>query len=73
MTAGASAIPVVGTAAALLGTGAQAAWDKYKTGSWFPDDEEIATGAQSTAPTATAAAPLPAGADPKVQMTKQNQ
>lgn len=68
-TAGASAIPVIGTAAALLGTGAQAAWDKYKTGSWFPDDDEVAAGAKNTGTTATAAAPsqpAPAGADPKV-------
>ena len=52
-TAGLSAVPVIGTAAALLGTGAQAAWDKYKTGSWFPDDDEIAAGvAQGIAQTA---------------------
>lgn len=67
-TAGLSAVPVIGTAAALLGTGAQAAWDKYKTGSWFPDDDEIAAGAAQGA-TQTAAAPapkVPPGGDPKV-------
>jgi hypothetical protein len=40
-TAAASTLPIVGTGAALLGTGIQAARDKMRTGSWFPDQEEI--------------------------------
>jgi len=72
-TAGLSAVPVIGTAAALLGTGAQAAWDKYKTGSWFPDDDEIAAGvAQGTTQTAATPVPkVPPGGDPKVFALQQ--
>lgn len=70
-TAGLSSVPVIGTAAALLGTGAQAAWDKYKTGSWFPDDDEIAKGAAQQPATQTAQTAVPAGGDPKVFALQQ--
>ena len=77
-TGAASSIPVVGTAASLLGTGVQAIRDKMRTGSWMPDETEIAaaatkdgTAAPATAvaqakPAAAPATPLPPGADPKV-------
>jgi peptidoglycan hydrolase-like protein with peptidoglycan-binding domain len=82
LTGAASSIPVVGTAASLIGTGVQAVRDKMRTGSWMPDEKEIAAGvakdatAQPAAAPATAVAqakpaaapttPAPPGADPKV-------
>ena len=41
LSGAASTVPVVGTAAGLAGMGIQAARDKYRTGSYFPDNEEI--------------------------------
>jgi hypothetical protein len=67
----ASLIPGIGTAASLGIAGAQALRDKQRTGSYMPGDDEIAgavakdKAAQPVA-TAPAAAPSPAGADPKV-------
>jgi hypothetical protein len=40
-TAAASSIPVIGTAAAILGTSVQALRDKIRTGKLFPNEEEI--------------------------------
>jgi len=56
-TAAASSLPVVGTAASLLGTGVQAARDKFRTGSWFPEPEEIAAASAPAAPKMAAADP----------------
>ena len=60
LTGAASNIPVVGTAASLIGTGVQAVRDKMRTGSWMPDEKEIAAGAAKDAaaqpPTAVAQA-----------------
>jgi hypothetical protein len=69
LTGAASTIPVVGTAASMAGMGIQAIRDKMRTGSWMPDDTEIASAVakdSAVQPTATAAAPTPPGADPKV-------
>ena len=76
LTGAASSIPVVGTAASILGTGVQAVRDKMRTGSWMPDETEIAAGVAKDAPaTAVAqakpAAPLPPGGDPKVFALQQ--
>jgi hypothetical protein len=79
LTGAASSIPVVGTAASLLGTGVQAVRDKMRTGSWMPDEKEIAAGvakdatAQPAAATAQAkpAATVPPGGDPKVFALQQ--
>jgi peptidoglycan hydrolase-like protein with peptidoglycan-binding domain len=74
----ASLIPGVGTAASLGIAGAQALRDKQRTGSYMPDDNEIAAAvakdnqqptAQATAP--TPATPTPPGADPKVLALQQ--
>jgi peptidoglycan hydrolase-like protein with peptidoglycan-binding domain len=67
----ASLIPGIGTAASLGIAGAQALRDKQRTGSYMPGDDEIAGAvakdkAAQPAATAPAAAPSPAGADPKV-------
>ena len=69
----ASLIPGVGTAASIGIAGAQALRDKQRTGSYLPGDDEIAGAVakdKAAQPTATAAAPAaaptPAGADPKV-------
>lgn len=84
-TGAASSIPVVGTAASLIGTGVQAIRDKMRTGSWMPDEQEIATAvakdgtaqpAPATAvaqakPAAAPATPAPPGADPKVLALQQ--
>jgi hypothetical protein len=40
-TAAASSVPVIGTAAAILGTSVQALRDKIRTGKLFPNEEEI--------------------------------
>ena len=60
-TGAASSIPVVGTAASLIGTGVQAIRDKMRTGSWMPDEQEIATAATKDG-TAQPAAAAPATA-----------
>ena len=65
----ASLIPGVGTAASLGIAGAQALRDKQRTGSYMPGDAEIAGAVakdKAAQPVATAAAPAPAGVDPKV-------
>ena len=79
ITGAASMIPGIGTKAALLGTGIQAARDKWRTGSWLPDDEQIAAAAtgQSAQAAAAPAAPaqpsaqVPPGGDPKVFALQQ--
>ena len=79
ITGAASMIPGIGTKAALLGTGIQAARDKWRTGSWLPDDEQIAAAATgqpaqaAAAPAAPAqpAAQVPPGGDPKVFALQQ--
>lgn len=79
ITGAASMIPGIGTGAALLGTGIQAARDKFRTGSWLPDDEQIAAAAKGQ-PAQAAAAPaapaqpavqVPPGGDPKVFALQQ--
>jgi peptidoglycan hydrolase-like protein with peptidoglycan-binding domain len=60
-TGAASSIPVVGTAASLIGTGVQAIRDKMRTGSWMPDEQEIATAVAKDG-TAQPAAAAPATA-----------
>ena len=82
LTGAASSIPVVGTAASILGTGVQAFRDKMRTGSWMPDEDEIAAGvakdgtAQPTAPTAVAQAKpaptAPIGKDQIMAFQKAN-
>ena len=79
LTGAASNIPVVGTAASLIGTGVQAVRDKMRTGSWMPDEKEIAAGVAKDATAQPAVAPatavaqakptatVPPGFDPKVQ------
>jgi hypothetical protein len=67
LTGAASNIPVVGTAASLIGTGVQAVRDKMRTGSWMPDEKEIAAGVAKD----TTAQPAPAVAQAKpAAMTK---
>jgi hypothetical protein len=61
LTGAASSIPVVGTAASLIGTGVQAVRDKMRTGSWMPDETEIAAGVAKDG-TAQPAAAAPATA-----------
>jgi hypothetical protein len=61
LTGAASNIPVVGTAASLIGTGVQAVRDKMRTGSWMPDEKEIAAGVAKDA----TAQPAPAVAQAK--------
>jgi hypothetical protein len=70
--AGAGAVPILGIPA----TAAQAIRDKYKTGSWFPDDDEITkaygnTTAQPAKPVTPTATPPAPGFDPKVQKLQQ--
>jgi hypothetical protein len=67
MTGAASMIPGIGTGAALLGTGIQAVRDKMRTGSWLPDDEQVAAAAAKDQPAQAAATPA-APAQPKVQV-----
>jgi peptidoglycan hydrolase-like protein with peptidoglycan-binding domain len=64
-------IPGVGTAAQIGLMGVQAGRDKARTGSFFPDDNEIKTAAAGQAPAATQAAKPAAGVDPKVQALQQ--
>lgn len=68
-------VPGVGTAASMGLVGAQAARDKTRTGSWFPDDEEQAAAiAKDKQPVPAAVAPttqLPPGADPKIFALQQ--
>lgn len=76
LTGAASMIPGIGTGAALLGTGIQAARDKWRTGSWLPDEEQIASAAkgQTAAPAPVVAQPaaqVPVGGDPKVFALQQ--
>lgn len=82
LTGAASTLPVVGTAASLIGTGVQAVRDKLRTGSWLPDDEEVAAAAakdQQAQPAQPTAQPKPAqptaqvppGGDPKVFALQQ--
>jgi hypothetical protein len=80
ITGAASMIPGIGTGAALLGTGIQAARDKFRTGSWLPDDEQVAAAAAKDQPAQAAAAPaapsqpavqVPPGGDPKVFALQQ--
>lgn len=80
ITGAASMIPGIGTGAAILGTGIQAARDKLRTGSWLPDDEQIAAAAAKGQPAQAAAAPaaparpavqVPPGGDPKVFALQQ--
>jgi peptidoglycan hydrolase-like protein with peptidoglycan-binding domain len=80
ITGAASMIPGIGTGAAILGTGIQAARDKWRTGSWLPDDEQIAAAAAKGQPAQAAAAPaapaqpvvqVPPGGDPKVFALQQ--
>jgi peptidoglycan hydrolase-like protein with peptidoglycan-binding domain len=77
ITGAASMIPGIGTGAAILGTGIQAARDKFRTGSWLPDDEQVAAAAAKGQPTQAAAAPaapaqpVPPGGDPKVFALQQ--
>lgn len=79
LTGAASTIPVVGTGAALAGMGIQAIRDKMRTGSWLPDDEEIAAAAAKDQASAgaqpvAAAKPevqVPQGGDPKVFALQQ--
>jgi peptidoglycan hydrolase-like protein with peptidoglycan-binding domain len=80
ITGAASMIPGIGTKAALLGTGIQAARDKWRTGSWLPDDEQVAAAAAKDQPTQAAAVPaapaqpavkVPPGGDPKVFALQQ--
>jgi peptidoglycan hydrolase-like protein with peptidoglycan-binding domain len=77
ITGAASMIPGIGTGAAILGTGIQAARDKWRTGSWLPDDEQVAAAAAKGQPTQAAAAPaasaqpVPPGGDPKVFALQQ--
>ena len=68
ITGAASMIPGIGTGAAILGTGIQAARDKWRTGSWLPDDEQIAAAAAKGQPAQAAAAPA-SPAKPVVQVT----
>jgi len=60
-------IPGVGTAAQLGLMGVQAGRDKARTGSFFPDDDEIKTAAAGQPPASTQAAKPAAGVDPKVK------
>jgi hypothetical protein len=46
LSGAAGLVPGVGTAASLAGTGIQAARDKARTGSWFPDQKQIAAASQ---------------------------
>jgi hypothetical protein len=77
LTGAASNIPVIGTAASILGTGVQAVRDKMRTGSWMPDEKEIAAAAaKDAAPTTAVAqakptATVPPGGDPKVFALQQ--
>jgi peptidoglycan hydrolase-like protein with peptidoglycan-binding domain len=77
ITGAASMIPGIGTGAAILGTGIQAARDKWRTGSWLPDDEQVAAAAAKGQPTqaaavpAASAQPVPPGGDPKVFALQQ--
>jgi hypothetical protein len=69
ITGAASLIPGIGTGAAILGTGIQAARDKWRTGSWLPDDEQVAAAAAKDQPAQAAAPAAPADpAQPKVQV-----
>ena len=69
MTGAASMIPGIGTGAALLGTGIQAVRDKMRTGSWLPDDEQVAAAAAKDQPAQAAAPAAPAApAQPKAQV-----
>lgn len=84
-TGAASLVPGLGAAASLVGTGIQAARDKWRTGSWFPSDEEItaavakdATPTQPTAQQPTQQTDAPAatpalrpGANPKIAQLQQ--
>ena len=79
LTGAASSIPVVGTAASILGTGVQAFRDKMRTGSWMPDEDEIAAGvakdgtAQPTAVAQAKPAPTaPMGKDQIMAFQKAN-
>ncbi len=86
LSGAASLIPGIGTAASLGLAGAQAARDKARTGSYFPDEEEQAAAVAkdqqaAQAQPATAAAPtakpvqqsakVPPGGDPKVFALQQ--
>lgn len=79
LTGAASNIPVIGTAASLIGTGVQAVRDKMRTGSWMPDETEIAAAsakdaAAQPAPAVAQAKPaatVPPGGDPKVFALQQ--
>jgi hypothetical protein len=46
LTGAASTIPGIGTGAALAGMGVQAIRDKWRTGSWMPDQDQIAAASQ---------------------------
>lgn len=74
----ASQIPVIGTAAGLGLAGIQAVRDKFRTGSWIPDEEEVATAVAKDAGQTPAAqvakapaTPVPPGGDPKVFALQQ--
>jgi trimeric autotransporter adhesin len=71
LTGAASTIPVVGTAAALAGTGIQAVRDKWRTGSWLPSQDEIAAAAQKDG-TAKPVAGAPATAVGQIAQTAKN-
>lgn len=75
---GASFIPGLGTAGSLLGIGTNIVRDRYNTGNWFPDDEQMrkayskepAAKSATPAPTAPAAAPAAAQAPAQAQAAK---
>lgn len=67
----ANLIPGLGTAAQLGLMGLQAGRDKARTGSWMPDDTEIAAASAAPAAGAPQAAKPAAGVDPKVQALQQ--
>ena len=64
---GAGAIPIL----SLPAMGIQAVRDKINTGSWLPDDDEIAATYGKKAPTAAATPKVPPGGDPKVFALQQ--
>lgn len=64
---GAGAVPIL----SLPAMGIQAVRDKINTGSWLPDDDEIAAAYGKKSPTAVATPKVPPGGDPKVFALQQ--
>ena len=69
---GASFIPGLGTVGSLLGLGTNLVRDRYNTGNWFPDDEQMrkAYSKEPAAPAAKSATPAPTAAVPAAPAAK---